>query len=91
MVRETNIVHVEPGSELAHLLEETDGAPLRLVMNGVHYVLRREDEDRPIMSNEEYQRILDETLGSLSREEGERMLAAIHRAREADSGSSDRR
>jgi hypothetical protein len=91
MVRETNIVHLEPDSDLAHLLEGVDGAPLRLEVNGVHYVLRREDEDRPIMSNEEYQRIRDETLGSLSSEEGARMLAAIYRAGEEDAGAADRR
>src|SRR5258707_850156 len=62
MVRETNIVHVEPDSELGHLLDQVDGTPLRLEKDGVNYILSREDEGRPIMSDEEYQRILDETL-----------------------------
>lgn len=32
------------------------------------------------MSDEEYQRVLDETIGMLSDEEAEQMLATIYRA-----------
>lgn len=90
MLREPRTINIDPDSELGHLLDEASKAPLILEMNGVRYLLNREEDSWPKMSNEEYQRVLDETLGTLSEEEGAQMLATIYRAREESSRSVDR-
>lgn len=63
MLREPRTINVDPDSELGQLLDEASKTPLILKKNGVRYLLNREDENRPI-SNEEYQRILEEAIGS---------------------------
>ncbi len=90
MLREPKTINVEPDSELGHLLDEASGSPLILEKNGVRYLLSREEEHWPEMSEEEYQRVLDATIGTLSEEEAERMLTAIYRAREEGSRPVDR-
>ncbi len=90
MVREANIIHVEPDSELGRLLDQVDGTPLLLEKDGVHYILSREDEARPAMSDAEYQRILDETIGSWSDVDAEALIDYIYRGREEGTRPADR-
>jgi hypothetical protein len=81
MLREPKTITVDPDSELGHLLEQATKSPLILEMNGVRYLVSPESERWPEISDEEYQRILDATIGTLPDEEAERMLATISRAR----------
>jgi hypothetical protein len=89
MLREPRTITVDPDSELGRLLDEASKMPLILEKDGTRYLLSREEESWPTISNEEYQRILDETIGTLSEEEAEHMLATIYRAREEGSRPVD--
>jgi hypothetical protein len=90
MLREPKTIAVDPDSELAHLLDQAAERPIFLERNGIRFLLSREENSWPEMSDEEYQRVLDETIGMLPEEEGEQMLAAIYRAREEGSRPVDR-
>ncbi len=90
MLREPKTIAVDPDSELAHLLDQATERPILLEKNGVRFLLSREENSWPEMSDEEYQRVLDETIGMLPEEEAEQMLAAIYRAREEGSHPADR-
>ncbi|MHB8647839.1 MAG: hypothetical protein ACYDAR_18820 [Thermomicrobiales bacterium] len=82
MLREPETIHVDPESELSDLLDRAADRPVVLEKNGIRFLLSREENSWPQMSEEEYQRILDETIGTLSKEEAEQMLATMYRARE---------
>lgn len=45
MLREPKTIEVEPGSEIADLLDEAAETPLLLVKNGVRFRLDRDEED----------------------------------------------
>lgn len=90
MFREPKIISVDPDSELCHLLDKASRSPLILEMNGIRYLLSREVNSWPKMSDEEYQRVLNETIGTLSEEEAKDMLTTIYRAREEGSRPVDR-
>jgi hypothetical protein len=82
MLREPKMITVGPDSELAHLLDQATDRPILLEKDGIRYLLSREENSRPPMSDEDYQRVLDETIGMLPEEEAEHMLAMIYRTRE---------
>ncbi len=75
MLRAPKTINVDLDSEPGHLLDKASRSPLILEMNGVRYLLSREENSWPEMSDEEYQRVLDETIGTLSEEEATQMFA----------------
>ncbi len=78
MATEIRIIKVMPGSELDRLLEELNGGTALLERNGSYY--RLEPEWTPV-SDEEYERILDETVGSWSDIDTDKLIEDIYRWR----------
>lgn len=84
-------IQVPPDSDLARLLDEAQGTPLRLEKDGVTYRLSREDDD--IWANydpEAVHEALRTAAGTLTPEDGEELKVYIYRAREEGSRPADR-
>jgi hypothetical protein len=81
MVIESKPYKVEPGSELGNLL---DGAPSSILLekDGVLYRLNREDAPMRAVNPTVTRATILAGAGTLSAEDGERIKAAIYRARE---------
>jgi hypothetical protein len=91
MVREANIIHVEPDSELGRLLDRANGTPVRLEKDGIRYTLSRGDADLlEDYDPEHFRKVLDEVAGSISPEEAAEMIEYIYRAREEGSRDFNR-
>lgn len=91
MVAVIKTIDVEPGSELDRLLEEADGATLRLVRHGVRYRLEPEDEDPWADYDPERAGAgMRAAAGSLSVEDAERLKEYIYRGREEGTRPIDR-
>ena len=81
---EPKVVDVPPGSELARLLDEADGAPLVLVKDGVRYRLEREDaKDDPWANDdpEQVEQVLAETAGAWKHIDAEALKADVRAQR----------
>ena len=95
---EPKTIEVAPGSELARLLEDANGAPLVLVKDGVRYRLDREVPTASAARRDPWADYDPERLregiraaaGSISEEEAERRIAEIYRWREEGSRPPDR-
>ena len=80
-------IHVEPGSELARLLDEVT-TPVLLEKDGVRYLLSRALEHAPKedpfagWDPERFRQILRETAGAWSDIDAEAMKEYIYRGRE---------
>jgi hypothetical protein len=83
---------VEPGSEIDRLLAEASDHDLLFERDGLLFRLSQDGgwEGREDLSNEEYQRILDETLGSWSDIDADKLISDIYRWREEGSRPIDR-
>jgi hypothetical protein len=87
---EPRVIKVAPGSELDHLLEEAATTPLLLERDGIRYRITTELPEgsvirEPVTDPDEIERIWSETVGCISREEADRMIADIYRWREEGS------
>jgi hypothetical protein len=81
----TKHIAVAPDSELAGLLEEAKKTPLLLEMDGLAYRLAVDEEKRlweGYYDADETRRVLDEMIGTLPRDEADRMLADLERRRD---------
>ena len=91
MLRERKPITIDPDSELGRALDEATEAPVVLEKNGVRYLVSRENSGtRPDISEEQYQKILDETLGSWSDIDADALIADIYRWREEGTRPADR-
>lgn len=85
-------IYVDPGSELATLLDEAATTPLLLVKDGVSYRLERE-EPEDIWASYDPQKVLkalEETAGTWADIDADAMIADIYRAREEGSRPESR-
>lgn len=92
MASELKILHVEPGSEIARLLDGAAESPLVLETAGVHYRIVRIDvgDDMWIEYDPEAVRAaVRETTGSWRDIDAEELKAHIYRAREEGSRPSN--
>ena len=83
-------ITVAPEGELASLLEEAKKTPLLLEKDGLVYRLAVDEEEKiwwGYYDPEEARRILTKMVGTLPREEADRMLADLDCRREAASKS----
>lgn len=85
-------VVIDPGSEVARALTDAGDRPVRLVVGGVRYRVRREQGDDPWAGYdaERVRAALREFAGSVSPEEAERMQALVRRGREEGTRPPDR-
>lgn len=91
MLKEPKRILVEPGSELARLLDEAADGPLLLERDGMRYRLDREEEDIWAGYDPEAARAgIHAAAGSWSDIDTEELKAALYRAREEGSRPSDR-
>ncbi len=91
MLRERKPINVDPDSELGHLLDEATEIPLILEKDGIRYRLGRDNEESwPEISDEEYQKVLDATIGSWSDVDADALIKDIYRRREEGSRPIDR-
>lgn len=91
MLREPRTIDVEPGTEIADLLDEAANAPLLLVKNGVRFRLDREEEDIWAGYDPERARAgMRAAAGRLSTEDAERLKEYIYRGREEGTRPIDR-
>lgn len=91
MANEPLTITVDPESELARVLGEADEAPVRLVVRGIPYRVRREDAD-PVADYdaEAVRRSLARYAGSWSDLDAEALKAAVYRGREEGTRPLDR-
>ncbi len=90
MLREPKTITVDPDSELNHLLDEANKAPVILARDGVRYRLSIEDDP---WANYDPEAVLDAVraiAGSITPEEGERLKTELYRAREEGTRPMDR-
>lgn len=93
-VKEPKIIHVEPGSDLADVVDEAEASAIILEKDGVRYRLAREDELTDPWANydpEAIRRSLRELAGTISPEEADEWKANLYRWREEGSRPLDRR
>jgi hypothetical protein len=91
MAHDVKTIHVTDEGEIARLLKEADGRPVRLEKGGVTYRLSREDGS--ITANYDPAAVRDAVRaasGTLTPEEGEELKAYIYRAREEGSRPANR-
>jgi hypothetical protein len=84
-------IKVEPGSELARLLEEANETPLLLEKDGVLYQVTAQEED--IWANYEPERVragLKESVGALVGVDTKHLLEDIYQSREQKERSENR-
>ena len=89
-MKEPKRIKVAPGSELAVLLEKAKKTPLLLEKDGLVYRLAVDEEEKiwwGYYDPDEAKRVLDEMVGTLPRDEADRMLADLDRRREEASRS----
>lgn len=86
------VIKVPPGSELDRLLDEVGSKPVLLDRDGLFYRLAREvDADGwPVTTPEAAKRILEETIGSWSDLDADKLVEDIYRWREEGSRPPDR-
>lgn len=78
-------ITVMPGSELAALLDEAKKTPLLLEKDGLAFRLAVDEEEKlweGYYDADETRRVLDEMIGTLPKDEADRMLADLDRRRE---------
>lgn len=86
-------IKVEPGSELARLLEEANEAPLLLEKDGVLYHLTAFGSEADIWVGYDPQRVragLKTSAGALSGVDTNQLLADIHESREQRTSTNRR-
>ena len=82
-VKTPRIIELDPESELARVLESTNGEPLYLNSNGVRFrVIRVEEDPWANYDPDAVLAALQEVAGTLPSEEGARMKELIYRARD---------
>ncbi len=84
-------IHISDDDELARILKEADGHPVRLEKGGVTYSLSREDDAvtgtyDPVAVRDAVQA----ASGTLTPEEGEQLKTYIYRARQEGSRPAHR-
>lgn len=85
------IIKVDPDSELAHALEDTNVRTVVLESKGTRYSVKRSDEDPWANYDPEKVRAgLKRFAGILTREEAERMKELVYRGREEGTRPIDR-
>ncbi|HZS00278.1 MAG TPA: hypothetical protein VFE37_16305 [Chloroflexota bacterium] len=91
MAVEPKPIKITPSVRLADLLAQADRAPVVLEKNGVRYRLSREDEEQGTdVSPEEYQAILNETIGSWADLDTDALIEQVYRWRAEGSRPADR-
>lgn len=97
MVHESEVIHVDPGSDLDRLLEKAGSHPIVLERRRVRYHLNRESlpiaDENDIWANYDPERALATTrraAGAWRDVDTEAMKEAIYRAREEGSRPPDR-
>ena len=83
MVKEPLTIHLDPDSELARALADTDAEPVFLDSGGVRWRVIRAGDDLWAGYDPDAVLVgLQAAAGTLSREEGERIKELIYRGRE---------
>lgn len=82
MLHEPKTIHVDPNSELSHLLDEAADQPVVLERNGKRYRISREDDRWASYDPEAVREAMRAMAGTITPEEGERRKAELYRARE---------
>lgn len=97
MTQDTEVIHVDPGSEIDKLLDEVDHESVVLVRRGIHYRLTRESleaaDPDDIWAGYDPERALAgirAAAGAWSDIDTEEMKEYIYRAREEGSRPPDR-
>lgn len=97
MVHESEVIHVDPGSDLDCLLEEVGSRPIVLERRGVRYRLNREPlsiaDEANIWANYDPERArvaIRRAAGAWSDVDTEAIKDSIYRAREEGSRPPDR-
>jgi hypothetical protein len=84
-------IHVPDDSELARLLQEADGAGLRLEQNGITYRVTREDDDLWAGYDPEAVRAgVEAGAGAITPEEAEALKAYVYRGRQEGTRPANR-
>ena len=85
-------VLVEPGSELAQLLDKATAEPVLLEKDGTRFrLVPEENEDVWVdYDPDKVVEVIDKLAGSLSDVDADALIAAIYRAREDGSRQTDR-
>lgn len=82
-VKKPRTIELDPESELARVLESTNGEPLYLNSNGVRFrVIRVEDDPWADYDPEKVRAGLRKHAGMISTEEADRIKELIYRGRE---------
>jgi hypothetical protein len=91
MVSEPKTIKVEPGSDLAAILDEAAKGPIVLAKNGVRFRLQREDED--IWATYDPDRVLrgmQAAAGAWTGADAEVLKSYVYRARAEGTRPPDR-
>lgn len=85
------IIKVDPGSELAHALEDTNARTIVLESKGTRYTVQRSDEDLWADYDPEKVRAgLERFAGMITPEQAKRMKELVYRGREEGTRPPDR-
>lgn len=90
MTDDPNVIKIAEDSEIARLLAQVDGTPLRLQAKGVVYRVTREPEPNPRFDADKMRAAIAAAAGTLTPEEGEAFKAYVYRAREEGSRPATR-
>jgi hypothetical protein len=85
MLSEANRIHIQPDSELAHLLDEMGDTPILLEKNCELYRLAKEEDIWAGYEPQRARRALRKSAGALRGTDQEELLNDIHLARQQDS------
>ncbi len=91
MSKTSQVIPIEPDSDLARALQDAEVAPVVLESDGVRYRVLRDAED--IWAGYDSERLLATvraSAGTLTPEEGEELKELIYRGREEGSRPPDR-
>ena len=92
MKKRLKVIKVSADSNIDEILAEVTSVPALLDRDGVFYRLSREVDENgwPVVTDEAYQRILDETLGSWADLDTDKIIEDVYRWREEGSRPPDR-
>jgi hypothetical protein len=91
MAHDLKTIHISDDSDIAPILKQADGRPVRLEKGGVTYRLSRQSASVTASYDPAaVRRAVRAAAGSLTPEEGEALKAYIYKAREEGSRPADR-
>lgn len=97
MAQKTEVIHVDPGSDIAHYLESAGGRPLVIGHKGVRFEVKRErtrlnvvDRPRSTHDPERTRAAMRAAAGSWKDIDAEELKEYIHRGTEEGTRPADR-